>query len=55
MKEANLLISLLNTGSYSRPKDSDIIGNAKEDILNFASMFEIILIKEVEEDLKNIG
>lgn len=55
LNEAHMNITALNTGSYSRPKDSEIIGNAKADILNFASVFERSLILEVEADLKTIG
>lgn len=55
LKQAHNLIALYNTGSYSRPKDSEIINDAKSDILSFVSVFEDRLIKEVENELNQIN
>lgn len=49
--QANNLISLYHTGSYSAPDKSTVIDNAKKDIMNFTSVFEDKVIEEMRIQL----
>lgn len=51
LSDANTLIALYNTGNYNRPQNSEIINEAKEDIIKFVSVFEEKVIKEAKNEL----
>lgn len=51
LSEANNIISLYATGNYSKPTNTEIVNNAKTDILKFVSVFENPIIEEAESDM----
>lgn len=54
LSEVNNIIALYATGSYSKPTNTEIVNNAKTDILKFVSIFENPIIEEAESDMDEI-
>ncbi|MES9681673.1 hypothetical protein ABWK22_01910 [Gottfriedia acidiceleris] len=51
MEQLGHLNSLFNTGNYSRPSYSDMLAKAKQDIMDFVSVFEETIIQEAIDEL----
>lgn len=51
LNEANNTIRLYATGNYSKPTNEEIMRDAKNDILNFVSVFENPIIEEAESEM----
>lgn len=49
----NNLDALYNTGNYSRPAYSEMVQEAKTNLLEFSSSFEEVLCLEIMEEMKS--